>query len=100
MSYLDDVIAKLTQQYPYLSTEFGINRIGVFGSIAKQTDNKESDLDIVVEFDKPLGLRFMTLAAYMEKLFGRKVDILTRNGIRNIRVKKVATDIEKDIIYV
>ena len=100
MSYLDEIIGKLKSQYPYLSSEFGVKRIGVFGSVAKQAERDESDIDLVVEFDRPIGLKFISLAEYMEKLFGRKVDILTRDGVRNIRVKRVSTDIEKDIIYV
>ncbi len=100
MSYLDEIIEKLKSQYPYLSSEFGIKRIGVFGSVVKQSEREESDIDLIVEFDRPIGLQFMSLAEYMEKLFGRKVVILTKDGIRNIRVKRIATDIEKDIIYV
>jgi len=100
MSYLDEVIEKLKLQYPYLSSEFGIKRIGVFGSVAKQLEGEESDIDLVVEFDRPIGLKFISLAEYLEKIFGRKVDILTKDGVRNIRVKRVSTDIEKDIIYV
>ncbi len=100
MSYRDEIIGKLKSQYPYLSSEFGIKRIGIFGSVAKQTEKEESDIDLIVEFDRSIGLKFMSLAEYMENLFGRKVDILTKDGIRNIRVKRVSTDIEKDIIYV
>ena len=100
MSYLDEVIGKIKSQYPYLSSEFGIKRIGVFGSVAKQADSDQSDIDLVVEFERPIGLKFISLAEYLEKLFGRNVDILTKDGIRNIRVKRVSTDIEKDIIYV
>ena len=100
MSYLDEVIGKIKSQYPYLSSEFGIKRIGIFGSVANKADRHQSDIDLVVEFDRPIGLKFMSLAEYMEKLFGKKVDILTKDGIRNIRVKRVSTDIEKDIIYV
>ena len=100
MSYLDEVIEKIKSQYPYLSSEFGIKRIGVFGSVAKQADRDHSDIDLVVEFERPIGLKFISLAEYLEKLFGRNVDILTKDGIRNIRVKRVSTDIEKDIIYV
>ena len=100
MSYLDEVIKKIKSQYPYLSSEFGIKRIGVFGSVAKQADSDQSDIDLVVEFERPIGLKFISLAEYLEKLFGRNVDILTKDGIRNIRVKRVSTDIEKDIIYV
>ena len=87
MSYLDEVIGKIKSQYPFLSSEFGIKRIGVFGSVAKKADRDQSDIDLVVEFDRPIGLKFMSLAEYMEKLFGRKVDILAKDGIRNIRLK-------------
>ena len=100
MAYLKEVINKLKLQYPYLSSEFGIKRIGIFGSVVRGVENEESDIDLIVEFEQPIGLKFMKLTEFMENLFGRKVDILTKEGIRNIRVKKVALDIEKDIIYV
>ena len=60
----------------------------------------DSDVDIVVEFERPIGLKFMEFVTYMENLFGKKVDVLTKDGIKNIRVKNVSTEIEKNIIYV
>jgi len=100
MAYRDEVIDKIKKQYPYLSSQFGVERIGLFGSVAKQKEKSDSDIDIVVEFSKPIGLKFMSLVEYLEELFGKKVDVLTKEGIKNIRVKKVSSDIEKDIIYV
>ena len=100
MSYRDEVIDKIKRQYPYLSSEYGVRRIGLFGSVARQTDQPESDIDVVVEFHKPIGLKFMSFVEYIENLFGRKVDVLTMEGIRNIRLRKVSSEIERDIIYV
>ena len=100
MSYLNEVIEKIKLHYPYLSSEFGIKRIGVFGSIAKQTEGEESDIDLIVEFERPIGLKFIRLVEYLEELLGRKVDVLTKDGVRSIRVKRVSEEIEKDIIYV
>lgn len=100
MSHRDDIIKKIKKHYSFLSAEFGVKRIGLFGSIARQEDSNESDIDIIVEFDRPIGLKFILFVEYMEKLLGRKVDVLTKEGIRNIRISKVAFDIEKDIIYV
>jgi len=100
MSYRDEVIAKIKEHYPYLASEFGVKKIGLFGSVVRQMDDKKSDIDIIVEFDRPIGLKFMLFVEYLEKLFGRKVDVLTKEGIRNIRVNKVSFDIEKDVIYV
>ena len=100
MSYIDEIIEKIKSNYPYLSSEFGVKKIGIFGSVAKDTHDEASDIDVVVEFEKPIGLKFIMLAEYMENLLGRKVDVLTKEGIRNIRVQNVSSDIKNNIIYV
>jgi len=100
MESRDEIIKKIKEQYSYLSQQYGIRRIGIFGSVAMDTAGQDSDIDIVVEFDRPIGLKFMELIEYMEKLFGKKVDVLTKDGIKNIRVKNVSREIEKNIIYV
>lgn len=62
--------------------------------------NEESDIDIIVEFEKSIGLAFMDLANYLENLFNKKVEILTPEGIRSIRVNKIAQEIIKSVIFV
>jgi predicted nucleotidyltransferase len=100
MESRNEIIKKIKEQYPYLLRQYGIRRIGIFGSVAMDTAGQDSDIDIVVEFDRPIGLKFMEFVDYMEKVFGKKVDVLTKDGIKNIRVKNVSTEIEKNIIYV
>ncbi|MCD6261995.1 MAG: nucleotidyltransferase family protein [Deltaproteobacteria bacterium] len=95
-----EIIKKIKEQYPFLSKQYGICRIGIFGSVAMDSARPDSDVDIVVEFERPIGLKFMECVTYMENLFGKKVDVLTKDGIKNIRVKNVSTEIEKNIIYV
>jgi predicted nucleotidyltransferase len=68
--------------------------------VVKGTMTEDSDLDIVVEFKKPIGFKFNRLVEYLENLFGRKVDVLTKDGIKNIRVKEVARNIERTLVYV
>ncbi len=92
--------AILRQQRPYLAAKYGVRRIGLFGSFAHGTPNEDSDVDIVVEFAQPIGLRFVELAEYLEQLLGRKVDILTPDGIQGIRVPGVADSIRESIVYV
>ena len=84
----------------FLSSEFSVIKLAVFGSVATDTMTPDSDIDIVVEFDAPIGFRFNRLVEYLENLLGHKVDVLTKDGIRNIRVQKVAENIERDLIYV
>lgn len=90
----------LKENYPVLTDEYGISGIGIFGSVAKGTMTEDSDLDIVVEFRRPIGFKFIRLVEYLESLFGKRVDVITKNGIENIRVKEVARNIERNLIYV
>lgn len=90
----------LKENYPVLTDEYGVSRIGIFGSVAKGTMTEDSDLDIVVEFKRPIGFKFIRLVEYLESLFGKRVDVITNNGIENIRVKEVARNIERNLIYV
>ncbi len=88
------------EKYPYLSAEFGVEKIGVFGSLAKGIEKEDSDIDIVVELKRPIGLKFIELVEYLENLFHKKVDVLTLDGIENIRIREVAEGIKRNIIYV
>ena len=96
----DEVIRLMEAHSDVLLTEYSVSKIGFFGSVVKGAMTEDSDLDIVVEFNKPIGFKFNRLVEYLENLFGRKVDVLTKDGIKNIRVKEVARNIEKDLIYV
>ena len=96
----DEVIRLIKEHYDVLQTKYGVSRIGIFGSVVKGTMTEDSDLDIVVEFNKPIGFKFFRLVEYLENLFGVKVNVVTKDGIKNIRVKEVARDIERDLVYV
>ena len=54
----------------------------------------------MIEFDRPVGLKFMRLTEYLEKLLGRKVDVLTPEGLKGIRAKAAAASIRKGLKYV
>jgi len=87
--------------------KYKVKRIGLFGSYVKGEQKKKSDIDLVVEFDLPAfgkdfeGLFdvFMDLSSYLEDLFGKKVDILTPASIESIRIKEVAEEIKRSVIY-
>jgi hypothetical protein len=92
--------AYLQHEYPFLRREYGIRRIGLFGSFASGQQTDASDIDLFIEFERPLGFRFIELAEYLERLFGRKCDILTPVGLQTIRLPHVAQAIEESIDYV
>jgi hypothetical protein len=90
----------LRAQYPHLASEYGVKRIGLFGSCAGDALAETSDVDVVVEFERPIGLRFVEFTEFLEGLFGRKVDVLTQAGLHGIRIPHVAEEIEKSLVYV
>jgi predicted nucleotidyltransferase len=58
---------------PYFNTEYGVKRIGLFGSFAKGIQMENSDEDVFVEFERLIGLKFMEFGDYLERLFGKKL---------------------------
>ncbi len=96
----EDVTNTLRKELSFLRKEFRVKKIGLFGSFAKGKPKEDSDIDIIVEFEKSIGLAFMDLADYLENLFNKKVNILTPEGIRSIRVEKIAKEIRTSVIYV
>jgi predicted nucleotidyltransferase len=95
-----DIIKILKKAYPVLSRRFNVKRIALFGSLAKGTQTDSSDVDLMIEFNGPIGLKFVELGEFLEGLLGTRVDILTRAGINAIRVKRAAKAIERNLEYV
>ena len=81
---------------PILKEEFKVSRIGIFGSVVRNEQGKDSDIDIIVEFSEPIGLRFIELAEFLEKKLERKVDLVSKEGISPY----IKPYIEREVIYV
>ena len=96
----DGIIELLQDERDYLAAEFGVSKIGLFGSYATGQPHQASDVDLVVEFDRPIGFRFIELIDYLESVLGRRVDVLTPAGIQNIRIDQVAKSISESVVYV
>jgi predicted nucleotidyltransferase len=100
----EQVISILKKELPKLKDEYGVERIVLYGSFAKGTQRKGSDIDILVDIKKPIGLEFVSLADRLEEILGRKVDVATyshfRRSFQNPRYRPIAEDIRKSMIYV
>jgi uncharacterized protein len=95
-----DVVRILHDEYPHLAAEYGVKRIGLFGSYAHGAPTEASDVDLVVEFERPIGFRFVDLSEYLERVLGKRVDILTPGGIEGIRIQHIAEAIRGSVVYV
>lgn len=77
-SIKDDVLSKLKTHLPEIQEKFGIETIGIFGSVSRGEDMPESDVDVLYAFRSGgLPLRaFFAFKRYLEELFGRLVDLV------------------------
>ena len=73
---------KIAQNKEYLYKTYGVEEIGIFGSFARGDNDENSDIDIVVDLQKPLGLQFFSLERHLEEYLGRKVDLATKKAIK------------------
>ena len=96
----EQVMKLLREKRSYLAAEYGVKKMGIFGSYAKGLPDETSDVDIIVEFEHPIGFKFIELIEYLEHLLDSKVDVLTLAGLQGIRVARVARDITETIVYV
>ena len=96
MTILSTIQEKLRQIKPRLFEKYHVNSIGLFGSVVRTDFRPESDIDIVVDFSQPIGIEFVDLAEELEKLLHRKVDLVSRAGIRPHYYQAI----ESDILYV
>ena len=94
------VVEILKKEQPYLQKEYGVRKIAIFGSFARGRATQKSDVDIFIEFIKSPGMKFFDLMDYLDKKLGRKTDVLTQTGLSTIRIKKVAQDIKRSLVYV
>lgn len=81
---------------PELIQKYPIASIGLFGSIVRDDFNMNSDIDIIVDFNKPIGIEFISLADELEIKLNRKVDLVSRAGIKPRYFK----EIEAKIVYI
>lgn len=97
MSALQEITASLAQLKPVLMTRYHVKSIGLFGSVVRPDFSEAtSDVDVIVEFSEPIGIEFVDLAQFLESHIHRKIDVVSRQGIK----PKYLRQLESEIVYV
>ena len=87
-----DILRKIKRHYPAIEN-YGVKRIGIFGSFIHRAQKRLSDVDVIVEFkngEKTFD-NYMDLKNFLEKIFHRKVDLVIKEAIKSslrIRILK------------
>jgi predicted nucleotidyltransferase len=83
MKTVQDIKGILKSHKEELESKYGVKEIGIFGSYVKEEQTETSDVDILVEFEKPLGLlEFVGLKNYLSDLLGVNVDLVMRKALK------------------
>ncbi len=73
----------LQKEKPRLMEKYNVKEIGIFGSYIRGEQNTKSDLDLIVEFAKPIGiLKFINLENHLRDLLGLKIDLVTKSALK------------------
>jgi len=86
MEKKDEVLNFLRQNKQYFRDNYRVTKLGLFGSFARGDEKAESDVDILVNFKKPISLfDHAGIEIDLENKTGRKVDLVTERSLSNPR---------------
>jgi predicted nucleotidyltransferase len=85
---------KLQQQKESLMQQYSIKTVGLFGSVVRDDFTDNSDIDVIVEFTRPVGMEFIELADRLEDILQRKVDLVSRKGLKERTFEFIKNEIE------
>lgn len=93
----DQALATLRTEREHLRREYGVKTLALFGSVTRDDVSAASDLDLLVEVDRPTGLlRLFNLQAHLEELLGCPVDLGTPASLK----PRVRQRVMAEVVYV
>ncbi len=96
MNDIERIKKILRKHKPELRRKYYVKYIGIFGSYVRGEQKKASDVDILVEFSKPIGmLKFIELEEYLSRILGTKVDLVSRKALKPRIGKKILEEVVK-----
>jgi len=82
MKTREDILNMLAREKTSLQRRYPVRRLALFGSYARGEAQSDSDVDLLVEVDPSIGLRFVTLAEDLEQLLGLPVDLVSERALK------------------
>lgn len=92
----NDILNKLNDLKPILHREYSVKQIGLFGSFSDNSYTDDSDIDLLIEFERPIGWKYFSLQIYLENIFGRKIDLVTKNALK----EQIKESVLKQVKYI
>ena len=93
MNEKDSIIARLRAALPELRLRWPIRSLALFGSVVRDEAREESDLDVLVEFDRAIDLfAFLALEEELAGLAGRRVDLVSRAALKRHMGRRILAE--------
>ena len=97
MTQLENIKGIIEKLGPELSRKYNVFSIGLFGSVVRDDFSiTDSDVDILVDFSSPIGIEFIDLAEFLESQIKKKIDLVSRKGVKPNYLRQI----ENELIYV
>lgn len=91
------IIEKMGKLKQEIKVKYKVKEIGVFGSAIRGELSETSDIDILVEFEEPIGFfKFLELEEYLETQLGRKVDLVSKKALK----PRIGSYILKEVLMI
>jgi uncharacterized protein len=85
----EDIRSDLRELLPALKKQYGVRELAVFGSWARGEQRQDSDIDLLVDFDRPIGFEIVALKDEIEAHLGLEVDLVMRGSLRRRIGKRI-----------
>ena len=96
MGTLSDILTVLRRERARLFAKYGLKSMAVFGSATRDDFRPDSDVDIMVEFERPIGMEFFDLQQELGNIVSREVDLVMRGAVKPHYMEFI----QKDLKYV
>jgi len=94
---LEEIEVIVKKNKMFLTTQYKVKEIGIFGSVVRGEDKDTSDVDILVEFSEPVGFfKFLELEEFLEGLIERKVDLVSKKALK----PRIGRHILNEVIFI
>jgi uncharacterized protein len=96
MTNLAEIRKKLALEKDHLQREFGVEVVGIFGSYVRSEQKPSSDIDILVDLERPARISLIgliELEEYLSQVLGIKVDIVLRGNLRKRIGKRILDEV-------
>ena len=91
---IDEIKDALNAMLPELKSRWPLSYLGLFGSWVRREQGAESDLDLLVDFDRPVGFEFVALKDELERRLGLPLDLVMRGSLRRRIGRRILDEVE------